>query len=68
MTDVVTLTNLYGGIAAAERAAVVAAEFVAIVQMGRHLRREHGYSRRKIARTLGVPERWVRDNVEATDE
>ena len=64
MTDVVTLTNIYGAVAAAERGAVHASTFVALVQIGKHLRQEHGYSRRKIAKRLGVREVWVRDYVE----
>jgi hypothetical protein len=32
--------------------------------VGRHLREEHGWGRRRLARYLGTTEKWVREYVE----
>lgn len=40
---------------------------MALIAIGKHLRYDHGYSRRSVARKLGMRERWVRDVVEDTD-
>ena len=36
----------------------------ALVVVARHLRSDHGWGRRKVARMVGKPESWVRDNCE----
>jgi len=61
--DVVTLSNLHTGITCAERHAST----YALTLMARHLRCDHGWSRRKVARTLGVREKWVRDHTEGQE-
>lgn len=42
------------------RQATASAEHHADLQMARHLRWDHGLSRRKVAKRLGRPERWVK--------
>lgn len=56
--------NLYASVGRSETTAVNAANHSALLQMARHLRWEHGLSRRKVARRLLVSEKWVKEFVD----
>jgi DNA-binding transcriptional regulator LsrR (DeoR family) len=62
--DEVQVTGIYDSIGAASSRAAASATHEMLLQSARHLRWDHGWGRRRVAKRLGVREKWVRDYVD----
>ena len=66
--DEMQVVELYESAARGAHEARSAGEHAALLQSARHLRWEHGMSRRKVALRLGVREKWVKEYVDDWSE
>ena len=66
--DSLQITGIYDSMASSSARAANTATHSALLQAARHLRWEHGWGRRRVAKRLGVAEKWVRDYVDEWEQ